>query len=540
MANKPFKKLRFSLTGDTYSPVDEQARQNIGNLSQLNTTHKDNLVEAINEAAESGDGGTGIPSGGSKGQVLTKRSSVEGDADWEYPPVMYATGNDPSNLTVSWNENYSVMDFFMRQSIVQAEYEDSYVVHLKLIKAYITAVPPDFTSVYHFFFGAVTEITNGTAAFGTLEVICDNPSAHSGVGVYTEAEIGVSEEAIQDAVDTYLTTHPTATGTFTNAAKNALLDLLERVAYIDNEGQTYWNSLRQELFSVAVVSISATFEQGSAVIYDTDSLDVLKPYLTVVATYADSSTEEVSTYTLSGTLTEGTSTITVRYDNQTTTFNVTVTGYLPGIYQEVEYIDSSGTQYIETSVLSQIPLRMAAKSSPLANDIAPVIAAHNSSIAKSRFFLLGYPYARLESETSTTLMRAACRFSDDTPGNLGAGAWLGATEILSPGSICVTETEITQNGAGTTRKFTSNGATLTVNGNMPTLGYPIKLMIKPGSGTPVAMRVYYCKLYSEDVLLFDGIPCYRISDNVAGVFDAVSRTFLTNAGTGTFTVGPDV
>lgn len=38
----------------------------------------------------------------------------------------------------------------------------------------------------------------------------------------------------------------------------------------------------------------------------------------------------------------------------------------------------------------------------------------------------------------------------------------------------------------------------------------------------------------------DLIPCYRKSDVEIGMYDLVSKTFLTNAGTGTFTKGGDV
>lgn len=44
----------------------------------------------------------------------------------------------------------------------------------------------------------------------------------------------------------------------------------------------------------------------------------------------------------------------------------------------------------------------------------------------------------------------------------------------------------------------------------------------------------------DDNLLRDMIPCYRKSDNVIGMFDKVSQTFFTNAGTGTFTKGNNV
>lgn len=77
--------------------------------------------------------------------------------------------------------------------------------------------------------------------------------------------------------------------------------------------------------AVSVSSISAVFNQGQNVVYDTDSLDTLKQYLTVTATYADTSTAVVTNYSLSGTLTEGTSTITVTYGGVTDTFIVTVT-----------------------------------------------------------------------------------------------------------------------------------------------------------------------------------------------------------------------
>lgn len=76
-----------------------------------------------------------------------------------------------------------------------------------------------------------------------------------------------------------------------------------------------------------VSSISAVFNQGDNVVYTTDSLNSLKQYLAVTATYSDGGAEAVSDYTLSGTMEEGTSTITVSYGGKTTMFNVTVTEY---------------------------------------------------------------------------------------------------------------------------------------------------------------------------------------------------------------------
>lgn len=74
-----------------------------------------------------------------------------------------------------------------------------------------------------------------------------------------------------------------------------------------------------------VSSISAVYTQ-SGTVYDTDSLDSLKADLVVTATFSDSTTGVIAAadYTLSGTLTVGTSTITVSYGGKTTTFSVTV------------------------------------------------------------------------------------------------------------------------------------------------------------------------------------------------------------------------
>lgn len=136
------------------------------------------------------------------------------------------------------------------------------------------------------------------------------PAEYNGVAYYVEAE------DIKGRTETELTTD----------IKNALLTIAQKVAYIDQNGQTYYNALYNALYPPAsLVSISAVFTQGNNTVYDTDTLDSLKQYLTVTALYDDQTTATVTNYTLSGTLTAGTSTITVSYGGKTTTFTVTVT-----------------------------------------------------------------------------------------------------------------------------------------------------------------------------------------------------------------------
>lgn len=121
------------------------------------------------------------------------------------------------------------------------------------------------------------------------------------------------------------------TGGLTEAMKVALLQIADKVAYSDANGTSYYNDLYNSFYPPAdLVSISAAYTQGGTV-YDTDSLDSLRDDLVVTATYSDSTTATITTYTLSGSLTQGTSTITASYGGQTDTFTVTVTHAEPVI-----------------------------------------------------------------------------------------------------------------------------------------------------------------------------------------------------------------
>lgn len=166
--------------------------------------------------------------------------------------------------------------------------------------------------------------------------------------------------------------------------KQALMDFANAVAFKSNNplGQTYIDALEDALYPpVDLASISAVYTQ-SGTVYETDSLDSLKSDLVVTAHYDDQSTEEVSNYTLSGTLTVGTSVITVAYGGKTTTFNVTVSEapYLGSEYITLAnetptagYINDSGqvatlaNNYFIDKFYSALPFLFASSSAILDN-----------------------------------------------------------------------------------------------------------------------------------------------------------------------------
>lgn len=55
-----------------------------------------------------------------------------------------------------------------------------------------------------------------------------------------------------------------------------------------------------------------------------------------------------------------------------------------------------------------------------------------------------------------------------------------------------------------------------------------------------ALKLYSLKLYESWTLVRDYVPCYRKADSVIWLYDLVNNVFYTNAGTGTFTKWADV
>ena len=59
------------------------------------------------------------------------------------------------------------------------------------------------------------------------------------------------------------------------------------------------------------------------------------------------------------------------------------------------------------------------------------------------------------------------------------------------------------------------------------------------AGNFSSSRIYSFNIVQDDIEVINLIPARRNSDNVLGMYDTVSQTFYTNAGTGTFIAGPE-
>ena len=196
---------------------------------------------------------------------------------------------------------------------------------------------------------AATKVVAGTKmassySSGTLTLNFNGtiPSTAADVGAIAAPSSPSSGDALVYNGTAWVAQAPS--GGLSDDTRTALLNCFEHVAWIDDQGQTYYDELYNALHD-GLVSISAVYTQ-TKIVDITDALDVLRPDLVVTATYGDGTTRAVTAYTLSGTLTVGTSTVTVSYFNTTATFTVSVTesAYITAVFTQPQttiYTDDS-------------------------------------------------------------------------------------------------------------------------------------------------------------------------------------------------------
>ena len=182
---------------------------------------------------------------------------------------------------------------------------------------------------------------------------------------------------------------------------------------------------------------------------------------------------------------------------------------LPSGYKKLEYIQSTGTQYIDTLV-------------------------------------------NIEANKPITL-RVVC---DCSFNNAGVGNGVGTTISGNifyfgtyNGSYCYGLGKVdgvTSVAADTERRIhdlDAVGKKLTISGKLSLTGLSF--------ATPTASRtfwlpqwgqgikLYSCQIYDNGTLVRDFVPC-QTTDGTIGLWDDVNSVFYGNAGTGTFTAGPEI
>lgn len=204
-------------------------------------------------------------------------------------------------------------------------------------------------------------------------------------------------EAFEGLDDRVTALESGSSGGLTADIKAALLACFAHVAWAGNDGQDFYGALDAALNPPANLSSIACVYTQSGTVYDTASLDDLKPDLVVTAHYDNATTQVITNYTLSGTLTEGTSTITVSYGGQTTTFTVTVTSLM-----ETITVTWSGTG---------------------ADNYSNIIDARNADVYWTLPYESGYSGYASDVTSESDFVRLMAALYSDSEGTVSEGYW---------------------------------------------------------------------------------------------------------------------
>lgn len=201
-----------------------------------------------------------------------------------------------------------------------------------------------------------------------------------------------------------------------------------------------------------------------------------------------------------------------------------------GKYQMVEYLQSSGTQYIDTGY----------KPTP-----------KTGIETKFQFTDLTLQQRVYGCDNSNGVNSSSLSYSLYINGNSqfayayqnGHGNWVTSGKTVDTN---VHSIEFNTNPKGYWNIDFGNTLTSTKINGSPTNTALENMIImasnRDGSGVAdkAKLKLFKFRIYEDGVLKRDFVPCRRLSDNVLGLLDTVSGEFKTNAGSGTFTAGPDV
>ena len=212
--------------------------------------------------------------------------------------------------------------------------------------------------------------------------------------------------------------------------------------------------------------------------------------------------------------------VKIIYNNgEEVVFNGEIAINIPNEYTPVKYIESAGTQYIDTGYVAGIGTQMeiAFKFNNIGTE--QLNGVHWNSNG-------GFAVGVVPNINSRKFI-ALLGHNSVGLGNLDYSKHTATINIISSteGKFSLDNETVSQ-----TISYTPNGSNIILFGR------------KNGSNVDdlCKQKIFRCKIWNNQQLVRDFIPCYRKTDGVIGMYDTVTQEFYTNAGTGTFTKGGDL
>lgn len=193
---------------------------------------------------------------------------------------------------------------------------------------------------------------------------------------------------------------------------------------------------------------------------------------------------------------------------------------LPSGYTQLEYIQSSGAQYINTgfkptgATKVDITFQMLSQGSAQQS----IFGARPGTSGRFTVFT-GYSTGDLQVDYNTAQSLASLN-TEISGLNVNSKTTLSASNVL-----------------------VVNGASIkTVSVVTFTSAYALFLFANNNAGAvqlPGAMRLYECQVYDNGTLARSFVPC-KAPSGAIGLYDTVGAAFYANAGSGAFTAGPEI
>ena len=200
---------------------------------------------------------------------------------------------------------------------------------------------------------------------------------------------------------------------------------------------------------VTVTSISASYNQGSTVVYTDTAIEDLKNGLTVTAAYSDDSSSQLSNsdYSLSGTLSVGTSTITVTYRGKTSTFQVTVSEKpSEKMYYGRLSIQDVGGKVIPYSQITEAMINKGVTDGKLTKATPTTMGKTSmgkfSQTAKYDYIIVAVPASKNYTVTKDNGLGGKVKFDEETAGANGIDITINNIACKLYGEILLTQGEM--------------------------------------------------------------------------------------------------
>ena len=188
---------------------------------------------------------------------------------------------------------------------------------------------------------------------------------------------------------------------------------------------------------------------------------------------------------------------------------------LPSGYTELEYIESSGKQWINTGFNPKSTTRVKMSAEFLGGTKTSALFGARSASSGT-------------DSKSFTFLIVSQKPRSDYFGSSKSGAQ----------TVSASQVEIDWNKNVCT--IDSDTITHTATSAASNQALYIFAVNTAGSATlPASMQLYSCAIYDNGTLIRDFVPCKNSSGTV-GLYDLVGAKFYANAGNGTFTAGPEV